>query len=427
LTLAKKRLLNEPYFLILFNLSAWLVSALVLTVVVRVYGEGWNHVLAVVVLDFLNGLITATAAFFILQWSLQKFLAPVFFPHGRLWATPGTLRHWIGVRLSALITGVCVIPFAVILTNIWISSWSNLLTAQGHLMWLRKSFLADSLIFVAVGVLLAYLMASNISRPLNGMISVLKKVKNGDFQQRVRVFSNDELGYAGDVINDMTEGLAEREVIRDVFGKYVAQEVRDEVLSGRIPLDGEKKEVSILFADLRDFTPLTESNPPKLIVQVLNLYFKEMAQAVEEQGGSVLQFLGDEVYAVFGAPVSRQDHPIRAFKAGLEMNRRLDLLNQSLSEQGLPRLRHGIGIHSGPAVAANIGSPDRLSYLLVGDTINLAARLQQLTKKMSVRMLISAHTHALLHLDPADADGLARLPDIEVKGISRPVEVYAVR
>lgn len=121
----------------------------------------------------------------------------------------------------------------------------------------------------------------------------------------------------------MNEGLKERDLIKDTFGKYVAKEVRDEVLSGCIPLDREKKDVTILFSDLRDFTSMTESNDPKLVIKIMNSYFKEMAEAIQDQGGLVLQFIGDEIYAVFGAPVFRSDHPDRAFLASLEMRRRL--------------------------------------------------------------------------------------------------------
>jgi adenylate cyclase len=238
----------------------------------------------------------------------------------------------------------------------------------------------------------------------------------------VRVTSNDEIGYTGDVINEMNEGLKERDFIKDTFGKYVAQEVRDEVLSGRIPLDGEMKEVTVLFADLRDFTPMTESHEPKLVVKIMNSYFKEMSEAIQDQGGLVLQFLGDEIYAVFGAPISRTDHPERAFRAGVTMNERLVALNQQFSNQGWPNLRHGIGIHTGEAIAANIGSPDRLSYLLVGDTVNLAARLQGFGKELGADIIISKTTRSRLEDDLP----LKELPAARVKGKSQPVEIYAL-
>jgi adenylate cyclase len=247
-------------------------------------------------------------------------------------------------------------------------------------------------------------------------------VRHGDFEKKVRVTSSDEIGYAGDVINGMNQGLKERDFIMETFGKYVAQEVRDEVLSGQIPLDGEMKEVTVLFADLRDFTPMTESHDPKFVVKIMNSYFEKMADAIQQEGGLVLQFLGDEIYAVFGAPISRADHPVRAVRAATAMNRQLIELNHDFSKRGWPSLRHGIGIHTGEAVAANIGSPNRLSYLLVGDTVNLASRLQGLAKDRGEEIIISEATRGCLHEDFP----LRKLTAAKVKGKSDPVEIFAL-
>ena len=279
---------------------------------------------------------------------------------------------------------------------------------------------------MGVGIWVTILVSSNLTNPLQEIIRVLQEVRNGDFENRVRVTSNDEIGYTGDVINEMNEGFKERDLIKDIFGKYVAKEVRDEVLSGRIPLDGEKKEVTILFSDLRNFTPMTESNDPKLVIKIMNSYFEEMAEAIQGNGGLVLQFIGDEIYAVFGAPIFQSDHPAKAFRAGLEMRRRLIELNKQFEEKGWPSLRHGIGIHTGEALAANIGSPDRLSYLLVGDTVNLASRLQSLTKEVGTEMIISADTYARLTESELKASELKQMPSAPVKGKAHPVEIYVV-
>ena len=188
---------------------------------------------------------------------------------------------------------------------------------------LNRVVIIQSFVFIAAALVLTLVVSGNLSKPFGDIIHVLRRVAKGFYNERVRVTTSDEIGYTGDVINRMTEGLRERERIKDAFGRHVAREVRDEVLSGRIPLDGEFKDVSVLFADIRDFTPMTEHNDPKMIVKIMNAYFKEMAEAVQAHGGLVLQFVGDQVYAVFGAPIRRRRHHTSAFKAGMEMGRRL--------------------------------------------------------------------------------------------------------
>ncbi|MBI4776945.1 MAG: response regulator [Deltaproteobacteria bacterium] len=214
----------------------------------------------------------------------------------------------------------------------------------------------------------------------------------------------------------------QKRILNETFGKYVAEEVRDEVLSGRMPLDGEVKEVSVLFADLRSFTPLTESTPPKEVVRILNTYLTEMATAIRKHNGSILRYVGDEIYAVFGAPMPIEDHPRHALRAALEMRRSLTAVNENLRRQGYAPLKHGIGIHSGRVLAAIIGSPDRLAYDLVGDAVNLASRIQGLTRKFGTDILISAETRAAV----GDDVTVRRLPPTRVKGKQDPVEIFEV-
>ena len=422
---ARRRLLNEPFFMIAVDFGIWLIAGIVFPTALWACGVPQAFIVQAFFMNLFTGLITTAVAFFVLEHVLQRKLVPHFFREGGLYMTPKTLRIRISTRIGALIFAANLVPFFAMIN---ISAGTLHVggdTAQ-VLEELRSAILINAFLFMAVGIWLAFLVSGNLRRPLEDIIRVLQQVRNGRFDHKVRVTSNDEIGYTGDSINAMTDGLIERDLIKDMFGKYVAQEVRDEVLSGRTPLDGEKKEVTVLFSDLRDFTPMTEQNDPKLVVKIMNAYFKEMAEAIQEQGGLVLQFIGDEIYAVFGAPVYRQDHAAKAFRAGLEMRRRLTALNRQFEQSGWPTLRHGIGIHTGEALAANIGSPDRLSYLLVGDTINLASRLQALTKQVGTDLIISATTHAQLNPDDRNAIELKQLQNISVKGKSKVVEAFAV-
>ncbi len=425
---AQRRMLNEPYFLIVADFVLWILSGLFITILLLNTGMDPSLVYAECVITLLTALITITTAFFLLRMVLQRKLTPVFFPRGGLSKVKGVWRIRIRGRLLALALAINLVPFAAIISLHTASS--NLpATGMDHaaiLISLNVKVILLSLAFMALALVLTLIVAGNLSRPLWEIIGALRRIRRGVFDDKVRVVSNDEIGYTGEAINQMTEGLKERDFIKEAFGKYVTREVRDEVLSGRVPLDGEMKDVTILFSDLRGFTEMTEALDPKLVVSIMNSYFKEMAEAIQEQGGLIFQYIGDEIYAVFGAPVSRPDHPSRAFKAGMEMRRRMVSLNERLGEKGWPALRHGIGVHSGQALAANIGSPDRLSYLLVGDTVNLASRLQSLTKEVGTDMILSAATHAFLNDTELSDYNLKRLPPTQVKGKRRPVDIFAV-
>jgi adenylate cyclase len=180
--------------------------------------------------------------------------------------------------------------------------------------------------------------------------------------------------------------------------------------------------VSDIIADLLNLTPQTESTSPKREFMNLNTNFIEMAQANQRHLVSILRYVGDEIYAVFGAPLPLKDHPRYALEAALDMRSLLEVVNEKLERQNFPRLNHGIGIHSGLVVAANIGSPQRLAYDLVGDTVNLASRIQGLTKRFGADILISAATRDGI----TDYYALEKLPAVNVKGKKNPVELFRV-
>jgi class 3 adenylate cyclase len=180
------------------------------------------------------------------------------------------------------------------------------------------------------------------------------------------------------------------------------------------------KRVTLLFSDMRDFTSFVESNHPKQVISIMNQYFSEMAEAIKQNQGLILQFVGGEIEAVFGAPVPYDDHPDMATRAALEMKRRLVKLNDRLKKQGVAPFRHGIGIHTGAVLAGIIGSKERSSYALVGDTVNLASRIQGLTKDFSCDVIMSQTTHDLI----TDSYQMEQLSPMKVKGKSQNVMLY---
>jgi adenylate cyclase len=418
---ARRRMLNEPYFLMAANLLLWVgaylfyAGVLLRSGAVPELGGGFLR-------SLFTSMVTMIFAFFVLQSIQQRWLSPFLFPRGRIHETRGALRIRISTRLTAMLFACNIVPLTGLLLMLHAAPGEAETASGSPLGGLVPMLTVDIAVFMAMGVLVTYLVTRNFTRPLRSITRVLRDIRNGELDRRVRVTTNDEIGYSGEVINEMAAGLRERDLIKETFGKYVSEEVRDEILSGRIPLDGEAREATVLFADLRDFTPMVESTPPREVVQVLNRYFRRMEEAVHRRHGLVLQYIGDEIEAVFGAPVSRKDHPTDAVRAALEMRERLKRLNEELAGQGHPTLNHGIGIHTGRVVAATIGSPNRLSYALVGDTVNVASRLQGLTRELGTDILLSRETAGLL----SERFPLNGFPSVRVKGRSRPVDIYAV-
>lgn len=271
-----------------------------------------------------------------------------------------------------------------------------------------------------MALVMSVLVSKSVFEPLKAMESAMNQVAKGDLNVRIQVVSNDEIGAVGEGFNRMIRSLQKSEGIKDSFGKYVSQEIRDEILSGKIPLDGEMKRATLLFSDLRGFTPFVESTHPKEVVKLMNLYFGEMTEAVKQKRGLVLQYVGDEIEAVFGAPIAYDDHPDLAVQAALEMRHRLAALNERLISHGSAPFQHGIGIHTGAVLAGNIGSKDRISYALVGDTVNLASRISHITKEFDCDILLSQTTRDLL----TKAFQMELLPSAKVKGKSHEIRVY---
>jgi adenylate cyclase len=417
----QQRLLNEPFVLIAINTVIWLGATVFWPTAYWLGGFGGTHIKGALFLTLQGGLITVTVAFFVLEFFLQYRLSPVIFPKGGLSRTPNTFRIRIRTRLIAFLLACNLIPLFGLVRSVW-TTMNNTNDMALAAQVLYQSVLVNAFIYVVVGIWVTFLVSGILTRSISGMVPALKAVREGRFDTTVRVTSNDELGYAGDVINEMTAGLREREFIKEAFGKYVSREIRDEILAQRIPLDGELKMVTVLFADLRNFTPLVERTSPKAVVQIINSYFEEMEKIIAAHRGLILQFIGDEIEAVFGAPIAMENHPDMALQAAMAMHHQLDKVNRSLMQDGQPVLSHGIGIHTGEVVAANIGSPQRLSYALVGDTVNVAARLQDLNKQFNTHIIASGVTMARVTGDYP----LQALPATHIKGKSKEIALFGV-
>jgi adenylate cyclase len=294
--------------------------------------------------------------------------------------------------------------------------------ALAPLRALRQRILVIGTAGLLGALLIGMGLAGGIIAPLQQLVAGMREVLRGNLQYRSRIERHDELGFIAKSFNEMIDGLEERELIRDTFGRFVSHEVAEAVLTGRVPLQGERRDVSILFQDIRGFTSLSERLDPAVLLRLLNQFFTEVVAAVEAEGGVVKQFLGDGVMALFGAPQPHPDHAARAVRAALGIVNRLKGLNETLKEQGIGPLEIGVGIHTGAVVAGLIGPDNRIEYGVVGDAVNLASRVEALTREMQATILVSRDLAA--QLGPGFTFGCtASMP---VKGKSQPVEVVEV-
>ncbi|HTR80925.1 MAG TPA: adenylate/guanylate cyclase domain-containing protein [Bacteroidota bacterium] len=281
-----------------------------------------------------------------------------------------------------------------------------------------------------LGALLV-LVARDINESTKKLVAGLKEVEGGAFDHEVKIYSTDEFSTIGNGFNRMIAGLRERNFIKDTFGKYVAPTVMEKILHDAMNaeggkgfrLGGERRTVTILMSDIRDFTRRTEQSSAEEIVDLLNRYLERMVHVVEMYDGVVDKYIGDALMVLFGAPLAKPDDPDRAVQAAFAMRTELSRLNQELKKSTRARfspVRIGIGIHTGEVVAGSIGSANRLEYTVIGDAVNLASRIEGLTKLFKTDILISEATAKKLKGDYP----LTQLPRAKVKGKKETVVVF---
>ena len=423
---AQQRLLNLPFAVVGMNLATWIIlPALVASSFYLFMETSLKTCLFLYFRTLMIGLIASGLSFFLLEDYLRRRFIPLFFPNGRLAAFPRTLKFPIRRKIGLLYRAGTLNPMILLVGTLFFVAWEARgipIQVEDLVQDIFLFALVLCVIFVTIALRLNSLVQRSIQYPIGQILRVVEKVKRGDFTQRIRVLSNDEIGVLGDAGNAMIAGLAEREKIRDTFGKYVTPEIRDEILAGRIPLDGERRVATLLFSDLRGFTRYVEENAPEEVIRSMRAYFTAMQKAIRMHQGLVLQYVGDEIEAVFGVPLGYTGHADKAILAALEMRKSLQELNKRRMKEGKIPFSHGIGIHTGMVLAGNTGSEDRLSYALIGDTVNLASRIEQLTKALYCDILVSEETAKRLEMAFRMKAETPRM----VKGYSKPITVYKI-
>jgi adenylate cyclase len=236
------------------------------------------------------------------------------------------------------------------------------------------------------------------------------------------------IGPVGTVSAAALLAAADRRRTRTIFGRFVPEPVVEELLAregGEARLGGVRQDATVLFCDLRGFTTFAEDAAPELVIEVLNHYLEQVSDAVLAHGGTVVSYLGDGVMAVFGSPLARADHARTAVEAADDLlTVRLPRFHAWLAERGIPPFALGVGVNSGPVMSGLVGSERRMEYAAVGDTTNVAARLQAATKGTPHAVFIASSTHDRLGHDTRE--GLAAVTTVEVRGRGAAVAVYTL-
>jgi len=279
---------------------------------------------------------------------------------------------------------------------------------------------ADVLIAVGVATTisleLTVLFAKSILRPIADLQRATEAVREGRYEVSVPVTTGDELGELGASFNQMVEGLAEREKLREAFGTYLDKSVAEYILSEGFSEEGEELEVSVLFCDVRDFTSFAAQADAKEVVSCLNQLFEVIVPIVTRHGGHVDKFVGDGLLAVFGAPETYPDHADRAVRAACEMATKVN-------SDGEIGFRIGVGVNTGRVVAGSIGGAGRLNFSVIGDAVNVAARVESATRELDEDVLVTEETMREL----SEAIEARSCGEHELRGVPEPIPFYAPR
>jgi adenylate cyclase len=431
----RRRAVSAPLVVAGIGYAGWLSGVILFPLMTLAQYGRWStdlmsqHVLSPLV----NGFLAATTSYLLLDWTFRTRVVPHVFPEGRLAEVPGAVALRVGGRLAVFLVAVAFIPLFTMLGLV--RAAADRLAAGVPLDAVVPTLVAASqgmfVLYVVVGLVLTVLLARTFTRPLGDVASALRRVQAGGLDRPVRVSAIDEIGVLEEGVNAMAATLRERERILRTFGRVVEPVVRDRLLAGDLRAEGEERTATVLFCDLRGFTGIAERMAPRELVRTLNAFFTAMTEWARQCGGFVDKFVGDGVLVVFGL---FEDDAARGPAAGaaagvrcaLGMRERLARLNAERAAAGAMPLAMKIGLHTGPVVAGTLGAADRHDYTVVGDTVNVASRLEQLCREWDCDVIVSSVAWTL-----AAASGLA-LPDAErtavtARGRDGVIEVWRMR
>ena len=358
-------------------------------------------------------MIAVTHSFFAVELVVGHLLFPVYFQDATPASIPGGRPLGITARgvfwaFSAVVSPVVSLVLILLVPD----------AAQS-----APAFaIAVGIVAILFGLTTSWMLGKLVATPINRLKQAAVQVASGNLDTRVNLLRADDFGLLIDRFNLMVEGLKEREHLNQVFGQHVGREVAKQIMDEDGSLSGRNQTITVMFVDVRNFTKFSSSHTPEQVVAGLNLFFREAVEQIESHGGLVNKFLGDGLMAFFGIGTETDNHAYSAVDAGIKM---LDFLDQSsalFAQVGWADMKIGIGINTGPAVVGSIGAPQRREYTAIGDTVNVAARVESLTKELGEPLVITEATR--LALD--DSVATRPLPPQYVKGKDEPIKIHGI-
>jgi adenylate cyclase len=403
-TLRDQRIvLRTPSRLFLVQMFFWLPAAVLFGGLSL--GRGFLGGLWVATIVALAGATTAASTYLLAERILRPIAAKAL-SHG----AQGDFRT-SGVRRRAILAWV--LGTGVPVGGLLAVGIVSLSTGDGS----RRQVLIAVIVLSGIGVVVGFSTASAVARatagPILGVSRALRKVQDGDLDVSVPVYDATEIGRLQVGFNAMVVGLREREKLRDAFGTYLDPEVAALILREGTDLDGEELEVTVMFIDIRGFTSYASETEAHEVVTRINQLFSTVVPIVHEHEGHIDKFVGDGLLAVFGAPRRNEHHADSALAAARAIAAAVPEVD--------PDLGIGIGLNSGPVVAGNVGGGGRLEFTVIGNTVNIAARVESATRDTGDDVLLSASTRELL----ADPPELVARDGIRLKGREGEVTLYA--
>jgi adenylate cyclase len=413
----RRRLVHLPWYGAAISSAAWFLGAVVFLTSLALAGRPMSAQLFwhLPISFGVSGFIAITQSFFLIELASHWGLFPLFFHDAR----PDRLQgiHPISLRtrgfMWAVSASICPIGSLLLLLFAPPSPGTN--------PQLFGVFVA--VIGIVFALLSALLIGRSVAKPVDELRVAAQAVTQGQLDVQVPLRRADEFGALIGEFNRMVTELREKERLRQTFGAHVGRRAADEILRRDPGLGGTEQVITIMFVDIRSFTARSAHLSPAKAVGLLNEFLKVMVETVEgEHGGMINKFLGDGFMALFGIGSGSLNHADAAVAAGRSIQKTLERLNTERNSRGEDAIQIGIGINTGPAIVGSIGSPERMEFTVIGNTVNVASRIEALNKTLGTSLLVSKETRDAMR----EEIELRELPPQPVKGVDRPVAVFTV-